>query len=42
MGPSRVTAALGILPSRHWHIHVRQVTSKTEDTDSNATQSAHR
>ena len=22
-----VTAALGVLPSRHWHIHVRQVTS---------------
>jgi hypothetical protein len=21
-----VTAALGVLPSRHWHIHVRQVT----------------
>jgi hypothetical protein len=25
-GRERVTATLGVLPSRHWHIHVRQVT----------------
>src|SRR6476620_9012081 len=29
-----VTAALGVLPSRHWHIHVLQVTGQSHGSES--------
>jgi hypothetical protein len=34
-----VTATLGVLPSRHWHIHVRQVTGDRQDDASDSSDS---